>query len=143
MESKELRIGNKVYYSVDIRRIGEVTGIHKTEEGLRVTIDYHYPLSFARPIPLSPELLVKCGFILLHNLGQKEYSLCIDEHTIIEACELEGVWYLRLVLSEDNNDMNIDLSTFTVYKYFFGYNFFHQLQNLYYSLTGTELPVNL
>jgi hypothetical protein len=105
IQENELRIGNWVF--MDNRRY------HKWAD-----VDYTCNPDDFSPIPLTPELLEKCGF---------EYS--------------EG-WYHRKISGLNlnilpNSDYHIDGEQIAPLKSL------HQLQNLYFSLTNEELQIQL
>jgi hypothetical protein len=114
--AKDLRIGNKVdlYGSIaTIQAIDFSTG---------------YAITKGRPISLTEEILFKCGFNKIYVTDpQLENS--------------QSKWYiddLEIFKFEDNHE----------YLFFsFGQDFkiiyLHQLQNLYFELTGKELEIKL
>lgn len=135
IQAKDLRIGNLVLSNNPLYRkdwLGKVLSILeiKDESVSVVAIDelpYAFTggqfLKYIDPIPLTEELLLKCGFVVIHidgsdgifriyNLGAFTYN---TNH---------GWWYL------------LDKLRFQITS-------LHQLQNLYYSLTNTELEINL
>lgn len=116
MEAKELRIGNLIEYFYP----------HEEEWGtLSVSIedleDVHKE-SF-RPIPLTEDWLLKMGFS-----NQNFYWSCIDEN--FEIAELKNNEWIHSI----NGCEYTDGKTF---------KYVHQLQNLYFALTNTELTINL
>lgn len=124
----ELRLGNKVFYTVngDKKHIGEITQIARTEDGIKATIDYHYPLSFGDPIPLTPEILEKCGFV-------GKYKSC-------------GYSYQKNIIhlssqDEDDNGKPIENYVLHFYDDYKGkpIYYLHELQNLYFARVGEEL----
>lgn len=75
------------------------------------------------PIPLSPAILEKCGFEQMEApriYGLARYRYYVD-------CG----WFYVLSDSDDEVLLNDEIE------------YLHQLQNLYYALTTTDLPVNL
>lgn len=86
---------------------------------------------YAIPIPLTEEILLKCGFE-----KRKENNFYIDEekyHTIS-------------ILKVNNQYMpSIKSNHHEVGQMFslYGIQYLHQLQNLYFALTNKELEVNL
>jgi len=140
MKARELRIGNWVMYDRPCR-IHALTAnppIITIEFGLCVvyppfknTEDYSEHYSFTsiediEPIPITPEILEKAGFRKEH-LGQGKMHLCISEDYFLTFYDNEV--YLEC------NDSFISLH--------FGCKSLHQLQNLYFALTGEELEINL
>lgn len=76
------------------------------------------------PIPLTPEILEKAGFKYLEyrNKFQKTgFDFQLEEQTDVDD--------LRLLYGCENFGVRI--------------HFVHQLQNLYFALTGTELTIRL
>lgn len=81
------------------------------------------------PIPLTPEVLEKCGF----EMRIEETGPPINDSTEIwENKWLECLFdnHGALILNGSNFDMNRP-------------KYLHQLQNLYFALTGEELTVKL
>jgi hypothetical protein len=77
----------------------------------------HNPSWFLYPIPLTPEKLEKCGFIYRN-----------DSKDIMDN------GYFVLYLGD-----SIYFNSYPIVQV----KYLHQLQNLYFALTGTELTVNL
>ena len=108
IKAKELRIGNWVLDMYDNKV--KVTIIDDT-------------VDWAKPIPLTPEILEKSGFV-----KQMEWTYCI---------EIQVGQKLVYYLGEKGWSIgNKNYSDFENLKYL------HQLQNLYHALTGEELEVN-
>jgi hypothetical protein len=110
-----------------------------------------------KPIPLTEEILLKCGFVRSLNWGydkiytkeirlweddnilkidyyiinEKHYfttSICLLEHEYLYNCnKLEN-------LKEENIDKEVTIQDF---------DYVHQLQNLYFTLTNKELQIEL
>jgi hypothetical protein len=121
MKASELGIGNllqpKKEYHNQFHGAGNVTSI---EESKFVILD-HYPGKWFEPIPLTEEWLLKFGFE-----HEDDYlELQINEHLSIIY-----VGYLALMIDGviiQVNNTNSDKV--------------HQLQNLYFALTGEELTL--
>lgn len=114
MKASELRIGNLVsnginHYAVDINMLYDLATLE------------HYPIE---PIPLTPEILDKCGFEK-NNIGHNDFDIIAlyakEEFEIIQYSDGFG-WDTGLGKISDTN-------------------YIHQLQNLFYCLTGEELKV--
>lgn len=123
VKASELRIGNFIEAQ---GKIILVESIH--EKGLNVysTVEYGHTsviepdisLSEANPIPLTPEILEKCGF------GQSE---SIHFHGQLRGENHKGVAVVVRYIKD-----------FMIFP-----QYLHQLQNLYFALTGTELEIKL
>lgn len=81
--------------------------------------EYEWDENLFNPIPLTPEILEKCGF---ETIGKPPfYSMRLPVNGLDELC-----WY-----SQDG------------FIRYLGIKHLHQLQNLYFALTGNELEVKL
>lgn len=117
MKAQELRIGNLINYKgepIIVTMIGKY-GIQSDDEDRTVNAKFSTP--DLTPIPLTPELLERCGFLK----SSFSYSLL-------------GIYFIEPV--ED--------------YYVFGeryqgayakFHYLHQLQNLYFALTGSEIEI--
>lgn len=101
----------------------------------------HFLFEKLLPIPLNAEILEKCGF----ELSSKD----LETYNIKYTCECT-IQDLEFYQSRDISTIiiqweNYEDSTNNNYRYISLYNikYLHQLQNLYYALTGKELIVNL
>lgn len=118
MKAQELRIGNWVDRDGKLYRIlsgyGLLTGA----------------VAKYKPIPLTPEILEKCGF------EKREQGVCncyyIPNSTISMSYQIELVW-LKDIINGKESGFPFYRNAFCTVKYL------HQLQNLYFALTGEEL----
>lgn len=134
MKSEELRIGNFVFYPSDTNLLSKVTCLGNTSIEVE-NIDYEQELSpyhqncedIIQPIPLTEEWLLKFGFEETWNDGKfrKEYTIRKPHFYLFhykngknESCKWEG----------------LDMDTSAI-------KYVHQLQNLHFALTGTELTI--
>jgi hypothetical protein len=135
MDAKELRIGN--YYAIALE-----DGIHypKIEE-LKINEFGNYSSNghnlelAAKPIPLTEEWLFKFGFLKgatkdfnFNNLNcryGKAYIFC--NHLLNSNFRSTGI---AIEDEHENQEMSIGLNNI---------EYVHQLQNLYFALTGEEL----
>jgi len=116
--TNELRIGNFIYWNQN--QVFKISGI--TKAGCRFENDHNQFRTHKRilPIPITPEILKMCGF-------------CLDG---------EGWYYLI-----KKNHITPHGYSFNIYGNFFEIEelriskieYLHQLQNLYFYLTGNEL----
>jgi hypothetical protein len=115
MDAKELRIGNCIFsHDVNMNVSIAAGGIEDVEKN---------PERY-NPIPLTPEILEKCGF-----------ERQVDENS-------EDCFYIPI--SETFLEIRItDKTSWIGEVYLPETKYVHQLQNLYFALTGEELEINL
>ena len=120
MNAKELRLGNYIKYSSSAFGKGDGT-VYAIQDDLIVTRDGTavYPNEL-EPIPLTEEWLLKFGFV---------YSKNYDEYRYKEKTNWFGIFKSEYDdwLFEKPNMSSVVLPNV------------HQLQNLYFALTNTEL----
>lgn len=127
MRAEELRFGNYIYYndkiiSVAPKAIEEFYYIGNTHsESLTDRRCY-------KPIELTEEILLKCGFAFNH---QVDYSFC----------ELKINKNLKLRTDDSINYKYVYLQYMSLELHKVQY--LHELQNLYFALTNEELTINL
>ena len=120
MKANELRIGN--YLEIDQYPNDRV--IVQIEKG--ADIDQCLKLN-PKPIPLTEEWLLKFGFEFLSNeLGVNFYQIQVGIDFIVFS--KEGHWSISSGKSAWYMDRNFKSPKYA-----------HQLQNLYFALTGKEL----
>jgi hypothetical protein len=117
MKASELRIGNLVAYEPTIDDWEEI--IVKCGNIIQCEIS---PDSFT-PIPLTEEWLLKFGFKkqLDKSFAKNDFSIFLDKR-----------FKTNLFLQENQED-------FKWFSYELKVEYIHQLQNLYFALTGEEL----
>lgn len=125
MEVKELRIGNwvlldweNVYRKVNVNVLAYISRSEK--------INKIHPF---KPITLTEEILLKCGF-------EKDLEDSVNNNIdyILNNCEYWIQYHEdvnNFIFFGGGNSLGIKL------------NYLHQLQNLYFALTGKELEVEL
>lgn len=123
MQANELRIGNYVK-SLSVTQVRELT--ESTING--------YSIGGFYPIPLTEELLLKCGFEkaddMAYHPDMKIRSLYINT-LILRKNTCSNLFEFHF------QHKNPAMFENTEIKYL------HQLQNLYFALTGKELEVKL
>ena len=127
MEANELRVGNWVHHDINVWS-------YRSEDGAISKCDGNFPwsesdwyaigectmlLDDVEPILLNEEILLKCGFITSNGELGKEY------------------WNNNFKLDYYRESYQFDWYMCTQIKYL------HQLQNLYFALTGEELNIIL
>jgi hypothetical protein len=122
MKASELRIGNLVYYN------GVATKVSSTI----INMFFHgkFLKGIISPIELTEEWLLRMGF------GKKESSTCVRWY--IGHNEITKDWLFDLVWLEKPEAINAPNAPFYRNGRFTLY-YVHQLQNLYFALTGEEL----
>jgi hypothetical protein len=132
MEARELRIGNFVYYANKPMAILQLSadGMQQVETGYGAECGYVGERDLT-PIPITEEWLLNFGFeIEIYEHDCKDYKCYkkINEDTfnifIIEESQSD-VDYWRML----DIDMKVEIKHV------------HQLQNLYFALTGEELTL--
>jgi hypothetical protein len=124
MKATELRIGNLVYYN------GILTKITPTE----ITFQEYWqrnkgknslkPEESIQPIPLTEEILFRCGF-----------EWCAEAFGYFDKLHAAYIW--------DNGDIEIHPFCTNDQDCWVKIKYVHQLQNLYFALTGEELNIEL
>lgn len=122
MNIQELRIGNWVLIDYDTSYYARVSEISE-RYGVTVNRSVRVANSILFPIPLTPEILEKAGFEFDKELPYSnwQYGVNSDKYDIFH-CYWDGgkLTYLGLQIT-----------------------YLHQLQNLYFALTGEELNIEL
>ena len=115
MKANELRIGNWI----------SIFGRNATiEDGIAI----HALHTEMHPIPLTPEILEKCGFVKEEFVFALEYW-----HNAQDGHFIDKVRFVS------KHGINVEIVGMNWVKV----QYLHQLQTLYYALTGTELRVKL
>lgn len=138
MESTELRIGNLVYVKYTDSNDDEheattrVLGVHEEAvlgDGWRIEVEAvqeDFYECVCEPIKLTEEILLKSGFAEFYKSDFSVKLECIKNPIFEFVRRNDKDWNLR-----------IKGETHKHIKYL------HQLQNLYFALTGTELKIEL
>lgn len=118
IQRTELRIGNKVKQAGFVLTIVEIGSFDALCANDQRASNCKY--ENLEGIELTPEILVQSGFL-------KQ----IDTQRLSESFHLDGLILIQMRRGYILKGFKLKL------------NHVHQLQNLYHSLTGTELPVNI
>ena len=132
MKQNELRIGNIVHV-VD----GFVSGNIPIDMGMMAQL--HYNHIQVTPIPLTEEWLVRAGFeivkrIYQHPLDRSDYTLMSFKFKNFEAKR-----YHYVATGEDTHGWEFKCYDKMIPIWIGVTDYVHQLQNLYFALTGEEL----
>jgi hypothetical protein len=143
---KELRIGNLVEVTYKGEDFEEKKGITRvigvSEEGTLgdgyyielEALEEYFENVRCSPIPLTEEILLKCGFehetmYIVKNLYLKDYG---DFYFVLD--ENNGYYHVKLSNHGFEHEKQVGLG---IIKHL------HQLQNLYFALTNQELEIKL
>jgi len=152
MKANELRIGN--YVSELVLGIVPIFTIQRDtvwvavkHNTLNILGDQHYHLDISsiEPIPLTEEWLLKFGFVRDSDSMDIRYKNSDDPGTIYEIRLIDqslfrgqdSGWNLQLIEIFDEQDES-DMRFVHIKRI----DHVHQIQNLFYSLSGTELTIN-
>lgn len=127
MKPTELRIGNILdfegMYSIikEIDSQGVSVFINETKE------DIWIDLSQSTPVPLTEEILLKCGFGKIQNIYQRHNQVLLEP--TVNNSFIVKFWTISISRAEPIYHNNLTIK------------YLHQLQNLYFALTGEELEI--
>ena len=126
MEIEELKIGNWVLFNGYPVQIRELQYISKID----VYLDSNVNVATYKPMPLTEEILLKCGFET-----ESKYDDFKLNGVNIQSCSMRCKTLERfsfyLNLGDENDELNNKI------------DYLHELQNLYYALTKKELDIKL
>ena len=132
MKTNELRIGN--YVNVDrvqneILTIGEYACALKTKQGNNIASG----IEFIKPIPLTEEWLIKFKYhkdtYSAYHIDCGNYVMDISINGFSGTLRNETSWWVSINTGYASQPMTIMI------------HHVHQLQNLYFALTGKELEI--
>ena len=133
IKPQELRIGNYVivknYNSKYWNKIGTIEAFTRNAEYISLDINQNsaFYLKDIQPIPLTEEILLKCGFEKSNDLDKFYHLELLNKWTRIYFNPKHKV----CTLSINQHDSLIRIQ------------YLHQLQNLYFALTNEELTIQL
>jgi len=119
LKANDIRVGNWVHTGEF--HIKECQGEHQVE------YDWFEYANMFKPIPLTTEWLKKFGFFA-------KYKHCNFRWNI-------GGFDIQQETDEDENGNKIPQEEIFYYQYMYEIKWVHQLQNLYFALTGKELTI--
>jgi hypothetical protein len=128
IQANELRIGNLVLFKGEVDVIIE---IGQAGNGFCENNGYfNFDTGTIAPIPLTPEWLERCGFeYLSFDFGIANFFKLNDRFELIVVREGVKCEYERGSYYYEDEHCSI--------------KYLHQLQNLYFALTGEELKIEL
>lgn len=139
IKSAELRIGNKVLYKpwdnpTRKEEIVTISWVSGDSAGYMEQHEASYPHSQNEysPIALTPEILEKCGF----ERDAGGWRVKVSEHLFLYWGEMERIVRMCFLGGEFSYPIYLK-------KPVYHFQYFHQLQNLYFALTGEELTITL
>lgn len=146
IQASELRIGNWVFDDENI--FCQISGLNSVKKAKFEDWDTQYgadgPLveypeldgiyisQVINPIPLTPELLVKCGFMKVGLPGSYYQSYRRSVNTMDELAIYTPEWVMKYQTQGSGFARSLE-----------HVKHLHDLQNWWHALTGTELEVNL
>ena len=130
MKAIDLRIGNYVMSPLgEIMRIDQI-GHLDFPDYIHAMNETEFGQNGFEGIELTPEILEKCGFVKQNNGWNKNKKSEYDENHF-------GLFDYNFCSGELDLKYNVGNGPIPSIKYL------HQLQNLYFALTGQELEVKL
>jgi hypothetical protein len=135
---RELRIGN--WYKADITiqgsigaklGFGEDRMFKMTKEHLVLILRFDLEFKI-KPVPLTEEILLKCGFELGSN-GWYSLESCLFDFNCLDISINQEFAAIEYGSRYDTHACNLTGNI----------RYLHQIQNLYFALTNEELEINL
>lgn len=128
MNANELRIGNLVYDTC--RELNKL--IVKSDF---MSLDYRIEIGMIKPILLTPDVLKKLGFIDKFSSNLRTDNIYFEKKYFVSNDKI--FWFkLEKILNENGYfSHNLNIKRLKIL-------YVHQLQNLYFALTGEELVVS-
>lgn len=140
MNANELRIGNYIKFDQGIGLVCSIsTPLYESwntgnDENVRVVHGktyYECTETELQPIPLNENLLLKCGFIANEEYEHPSFDELIHKETEwFGIGDFNGEYWIVNFLDQASGDGSAIRSL-------------HQLQNLYFAVTGKELEVKI
>jgi hypothetical protein len=139
MKANELRIGNYVRFSED----GTIFTVDSIEEkGLVVQNEEEtawIELEEFEPIPLTEEWFLKFGFEIKNHFSIHKTPIYFKGEMDIDYCFSYADFREDYSFYVEYTDSPFDSDTDKLYPVSLGIKYVHQLQNLWFTLTGEEL----
>ena len=117
IQANELRLGNYFETPEQKEKVREISFSY--DEGVTFINDWN--VSIIKPIPLTEEILLKCGFEKKNGYVFRKIGFILNGRKVKDSIGFHFIHY----------ECTTECS------------YLHQLQNLYFALTGEELNVEL
>jgi len=121
VQANELRLGNYLYGVITPRIVKVISKDYYTDEHDNSTL-----IRDAKPIQLTEDILLKCGFERIRN----NYIIKVDDFLWFGLDYEDYSLFIRDKYGKDEIVPTRYIDSL------------HQLQNLYFALTGEELNIN-
>ena len=129
IDSKELRIGNKILRMGNVVTVSTIDDCREEHYSSFLIGNYEDLASYSpkeyEPIPLTPEMLERCGF---EEIYKSDFTIRFD-------------YKLNGKIGAGWNLINGHFHVRYIGEKFTHVKQLHQLQNLYFALTGEELEI--
>lgn len=133
VNKNDFRLGNAVLWDSEIWYLQSInSGYAKIQDkdGMILVADFGY--EELSPIPLTSKILEQCGFTNKGEIGHNIKQFEIKILNIVPDQYEEGYFGARILFGTTG--------PFTIAKHI---RYLHEVQNIFQSLTGTELNINL
>lgn len=127
LQSKDLRLGNWVCYDMS------VDDLQYIQLKIGDLANFAIELSELYPIRLTEEWLLKFGFKPFYDFSKWSIELC-DINVLCIDKSVDEDYYSCISVYDTLDDYPVHLMSVAI-------DYVHQLQNLYFALTGVELEL--
>ena len=134
IQANELRINNWISHNNNYVQVFELPYLIDLDENKEAYLVNSIWIDEYRPIPITPEILEKCGFEIICHFGEPQ-----DNNPNMDA--INGTLCISKSVNKGEWVFGFD-SIFATKRNNFVWgpiDYLHQLQNLYFALTGEEL----
>lgn len=143
VQAKDLRINNWVkicFHEKEGWEEVQVTDIHH-DNTIDTNSKFETNKYYYEPIELTPEVLIKCGFKQVEGEDNIWEELKLSNFEIVWW--ISGMYFITTDGFGGDFDFNHATDEDTYWTIHHSVKHLHQLQNLFFSLTGEELIINL